>query len=44
MRTLPEKMPAAPRPASARPMMSATELGAVVQTRDPISKMMMATR
>jgi len=44
IKTLPEKTPEAPRPATARPMISATEVGAVVQTRDPISKMTMATR
>jgi hypothetical protein len=37
MRTPPEKIPDAPRPAIARPKINAVELGAVVQIRDPIS-------
>lgn len=44
IKTLPEKTPAAPRPAMARPIINAIEVGAVVQMRDPISKMTIATR
>ena len=40
----PEKMPAAPRPAIARPTMKAIELGAAPQTAEPISKMIMENR
>ena len=34
----PEKMPADPRPAMARPMMKAVEVGAAPQRDDPASK------
>ena len=34
----PENMPAPPMPATARPMMSATELGLAPQMAEPISK------
>jgi hypothetical protein len=34
----PEKMPAAPAPAIARPLMKAVELGAAPQIAEPISK------
>lgn len=34
----PEKVPAMPMPAIARPTMNTAELGAAPQTRDPISK------
>ena len=34
----PEKMPADPKPAMARPIMKAIELGAAPQTADPASK------
>lgn len=37
-RTDPEKMPAAPTPAMALPMMKAVEFGAAPQTADPSSK------
>lgn len=40
----PEKMPAEPNPATARPMMNAVELGAAPQTALPISKMRSAVR
>lgn len=40
----PEKMPAAPRPAMARPMMKTTELGAAPQTAEPISKTSIESR
>jgi hypothetical protein len=40
----PEKTPAEPRPAIARPIMKAVELGAAPHTADPISKRAMATR
>jgi hypothetical protein len=40
----PEKIPAAPTPATARPMMSAVELGATPQIKEPISKMNRAIR
>jgi hypothetical protein len=39
MRIAPLKMPAAPTPATARPMMRAVELGATPQIREPTSKM-----
>jgi hypothetical protein len=38
----PEKIPALPRPAIARPMMREVELGAAPQRREPISKSEMA--
>jgi hypothetical protein len=38
MTVAPEKMPADPIPAIARPMMKTTELGAAPETADPISK------
>jgi len=44
IRMAPEKMPADPRPATARPMMRAVEFGAAPQTAEPISKMAMAAR
>ena len=34
----PEKMPADPRPATARPIMKAVEVGAAAQRPDPASK------
>lgn len=40
----PEKTPALPTPATARPMMRALLVGAAPQTRDPSSKMPMAMR
>jgi hypothetical protein len=40
----PEKIPAAPTPATARPMIRAVELGATPQMREPISKMNRAMR
>jgi hypothetical protein len=40
----PEKMPAAPIPATARPMMRAVEFGATPQMSEPISKMKSAMR
>ena len=40
----PEKIPAEPRPAMARPTIRAVELGATPQTREPTSKMPMPTR
>jgi len=44
IRIAPLKIPAAPTPAIARPMMRAVELGATPQTREPISKMKRAER
>jgi hypothetical protein len=44
MRMAPEKIPAAPTPATALPMMSAVELGATPQIREPTSKMKSAIR
>lgn len=38
------KMPAEPTPATARPMMSAVEVGAAPHTADPISKMIRHAR
>jgi hypothetical protein len=35
----PEKIPAAPTPATARPIMSAVEFGATPQINEPTSKM-----
>lgn len=40
----PEKMPAEPMPAMARPMMKAVELGAPPQRAEPTSKMTVAIR
>ena len=40
----PEKMPADPKPAIARPRMRAVELGATPQTKEPSSKMPMAVK
>jgi hypothetical protein len=40
----PEKTPALPTPAMARPTIKALLLGATPQTREPISKMEMASR
>jgi hypothetical protein len=37
-------MPAQPKPAIARPMMSAVEFGAVPQMIEPISKMIIHTK
>lgn len=39
----PEKIPADPRPATARPVIKAFEFGAAPHNRDPISKKAMAT-
>ena len=39
MRTVPEKIPAEPRPAIARPMMRPVEVGVKPQMREPSSKM-----
>lgn len=44
MRYAPEKTPAEPRPAIARPMMRATLFGATPQMRDPTSKIATAMR
>ncbi len=44
MTRAPEKIPADPIPATARPMMRATEVGATPQMRDPSSKIPMAKR
>jgi hypothetical protein len=40
----PEKMPAEPRPAMARPRINTVELGAAPQIAEPISKTMMLKR
>jgi hypothetical protein len=40
----PEKIPAAPTPATARPRISAVLLGATPQIKEPISKMNRAIR
>jgi hypothetical protein len=40
----PEKIPAAPTPATARPMMRAVEFGATPQMSEPSSKMKSAMR
>ena len=40
----PEKMPAEPRPAIARPMMKVVELGAAPQSADPASKITIESR
>lgn len=40
----PEKIPAEPMPATARPIIRAVELGAAPQIADPISKMVMAIK
>lgn len=40
----PEKMPAHPIPAIARPMIKAFELGATPQIKDPSSKIAIAVR
>jgi len=40
----PEKIPAAPRPAIARPTIRAGELGAAPQTAEPTSKIVMAIK
>ena len=44
MRIAPEKSPADPTPAIARPMISAVEVGATPQINEPTSKMKMAVR
>jgi hypothetical protein len=44
MTNAPEKIPADPMPAIARPTMSALEVGAAPQTAEPISKMAIAVR
>jgi len=44
MTRAPEKIPADPIPAMARPMMRATEVGAAPQTTEPTSKMNIADR
>lgn len=44
MMTEPEKIPAEPSPAMARPMIKAVEFGAAPHTADPISKIPMAIR
>jgi hypothetical protein len=41
IRREPEKRPAEPRPATARPMMKTVEVGAAPQMAEPISKTMM---
>jgi hypothetical protein len=38
MRIAPVNIPADPKPATARPMIRAVEVGAVPQTKEPISK------
>lgn len=40
----PEKMPAEPMPATARPIIRAVEFGAAPQIAEPISKMVMAIK
>jgi hypothetical protein len=40
----PEKMPAEPNPAIARPMIKAVELGDTPQTKEPTSKIPIAVR
>ncbi len=40
----PEKMPAEPRPAMARPTMKAVELGAAPQMAEPVSKIIIERR
>jgi hypothetical protein len=40
----PVKIPALPRPATARPTIKAVDVGARAQTRDPTSKMKTAMR
>ena len=40
----PEKIPAEPSPAMARPTINAVEVGAAPQTADPISKSAMALK
>lgn len=42
--TTPEKIPAAPTPAMARPTMKTTELGAAPQMADPTSNKMTVAR
>jgi hypothetical protein len=42
IRSPPEKMPEAPKPAIARPRIKASEFGAVVQISDPVSNRMIA--
>ena len=44
MTNAPEKIPAAPTPAMARPMINASEVGAAPHTVEPTSKMKMAVR
>ena len=44
IRYAPEKIPAEPKPAMARPTMRAVLLGATPQTREPSSKITMAAR
>ena len=44
MMRAPENIPAAPRPATARPTIKAVELGETPQMRDPISKIAMPVR
>lgn len=41
---VPEKMPAQPMPAIARPIINAADEGAAPQMADPISKIKMAAR
>ena len=40
----PENIPADPKPAIARPIIKVTELGAIPQTREPISNIAIADR
>ncbi len=44
MTRAPEKIPDAPRPATARPTIRAFEVGAAPQTVEPISNMQIAVR
>jgi hypothetical protein len=44
IRMAPEKIPAAPKPATARPRIRPRELGVTPQTREPISKRVKASR
>jgi len=44
MTRVPEKMPAEPMPAMARPTIRATEVGAAPQTAEPTSKMKIEIR
>jgi hypothetical protein len=44
MTVVPEKIPADPKPAIARPIMKIVELEAAPQTREPNSKMLIAVK